>query len=348
SASSSRTTSASWRPSLPIWWSRPSPEAQPCRRRSEHEGPIGVAGRLRGCGRAPGGGGPADDGARPHGGGHPPAAGRRSGGGDRRPHPGGPAPSRCRSPVGLPGGDGGGRPPGGQRRAQHPSRHPGALRGPGHPAPRARGPGGGLSHRDPDRPGRPLRGLLCSQAELGAGPDGDGLWILPEEAPVGRPLAEVVPLAGQVLEFETYANRPDYLSILGLAREWSAASGKSLRLPPAGCPEGEVPVEERVAVSVEAPDLCLRYAARWVEGVTIGPSPRWMQERLLQAGMRPINNVVDVTNYVMLEMGQPLHAFDADRVREGASGKATLVIRRARPGERLVTLDGVQRALTPE
>ncbi|NMA72391.1 MAG: phenylalanine--tRNA ligase subunit beta [Firmicutes bacterium] len=191
-------------------------------------------------------------------------------------------------------------------------------------------------------------GMLCSQAELGAGPDGDGLWILPEEAPVGRPLAEVVPLAGQVLEFETYANRPDYLSILGLAREWSAASGKSLRLPPAGCPEGEVPVEERVAVSVEAPDLCLRYAARWVEGVTIGPSPRWMQERLLQAGMRPINNVVDVTNYVMLEMGQPLHAFDADRVREGASGKATLVIRRARPGERLVTLDGVQRALTPE
>lgn len=191
-------------------------------------------------------------------------------------------------------------------------------------------------------------GMLCSQAELGAGPDASGLWILPEDAPLGQTLAQALPRAGQVLEFEIYPNRPDCLSILGLAREWHAISGNPLRLPPSGCPESAVAVEDRVAVTVEAPDLCLRYAARWVEGVTIGPSPRWMQERLLQAGMRPINNVVDVTNYVMLEMGQPLHAFDADRVRAGAAGKATLVIRRAREGEKMVTLDGVERTLTPE
>ncbi|HEY8531399.1 MAG TPA: phenylalanine--tRNA ligase subunit beta, partial [Limnochorda sp.] len=191
-------------------------------------------------------------------------------------------------------------------------------------------------------------GMLCSQAELGAGPDASGLWILPDDAPVGVPVAQVLPLAGQVLEFDTYANRPDFLSIVGLAREWHAISGNPLRLPETGCPESDLPVEDRVEVRVEAPDLCPRYAARWVEGVTIGPSPRWMQERLLQAGMRPINNVVDVTNYVMLELGQPLHAFDADRVRAGWAGKATLVIRRAREGETMVTLDGVERSLTSD
>ncbi|BAS28333.1 phenylalanine--tRNA ligase subunit beta [Limnochorda pilosa] len=191
-------------------------------------------------------------------------------------------------------------------------------------------------------------GMLCSQAELGVGPDASGLWILPGRPPEGLALADALPLAGQVLEFEIYPNRPDCLSVLGLAREWHAVSGAPLREPRIRLEEGPSPVEERVEVIVEAPDLCPRYAARVVEGVRIAPSPPWMQERLLQAGMRPINNVVDVTNYVMLEMGQPLHAFDADRVRAGSGGKAALVVRRAREGERIVTLDGAERSLTPE
>lgn len=196
--------------------------------------------------------------------------------------------------------------------------------------------------------GVPSAGMLCSQAELGAGPDASGLWILPDDAPLGCSLAEALPLAGHVLEFEIYPNRPDCLSVLGLAREWHAVSGLPLRLPDTRVREGDVPIEEHVVVVVEAPDLCPRYAARLVEGVRIAPSPPWMQERLLQAGMRPINNVVDVTNYVMLEMGQPLHAFDAERVGRNPDGKATLVIRRARKGERMVTLDGVERTLTDD
>jgi phenylalanyl-tRNA synthetase beta chain len=148
---------------------------------------------------------------------------------------------------------------------------------------------------------------------------------------------------GSVLEVEVTPNRPDWLSVLGVAREVAALSGQHVREPLVDYAEAGVPIGEVVAIDIADPDLCHRYSASLITGVRVGPSPQWMQERLEAAGVRPINNVVDVTNYVMLEYGQPLHAFDFDRIR-----CHRVIIRRAREGERLVTLDGVARALGPE
>src|SRR5690606_18104358 len=135
-------------------------------------------------------------------------------------------------------------------------------------------------------------------------------------------------------------NRPDCLSVIGVAREVAAMAGGRVRLPRLPIQELQDPVEQATSVEVADPDLCLRYTARVLRGVQVGPSPAWLAQRLRVAGMRPINNVVDITNFVMWEWGQPLHAFDYDRLAEGR-----IVVRRARPGERLVTLDGVERAL---
>lgn len=182
-------------------------------------------------------------------------------------------------------------------------------------------------------------GMLCSEKELGIGDDASGLLVLPDEAEVGQSVAEQLGLDDAVIEFEIYPNRPDCLSVVGIAREISALTGAPLRLP--DVPEG---LRDRggpaVDVLVEAPDVCPRYCAQVVEGVTIGPSPLWMQQRLRAAGMRPINNVVDVTNYVMLELGQPLHAFDLAKL---AGPK--IKVRRPVEGERIETLDGVEREL---
>ncbi len=193
--------------------------------------------------------------------------------------------------------------------------------------------------------GRPVRGvmsdaMLCSEKELGISEDHEGVLILEDDVPVGVPARDV--LGEVVLEIEITPNYARALSIVGVAREVAAITGAPLCLPdPQVLAEGP-PIAGRAAVTIEAPDLCPRFTLGLAEHVRVGPSPRWMRHRLLHAGMRPINNVVDISNYVMLEWGQPTHAFDADRVAD-----QHLIVRLARPGERLTTLDGKDRDLTP-
>ncbi|HET6690618.1 MAG TPA: phenylalanine--tRNA ligase subunit beta [Miltoncostaeaceae bacterium] len=186
------------------------------------------------------------------------------------------------------------------------------------------------------------RGMILSARELGLGDDHSGIMELAEGPAPGTPLAEVLPLAETVLELEITSNRPDCLALYGVAREVHAVTGAPLAPldesdPPA---EGDGDVRDHASVEVRAPDLCPRYMARVFLDVRVGPSPGWLARRLEAAGMRAINNVVDVTNYVMLLTGQPLHAFDLDRL----AGRA-VVARRAGDGERIVTLDGQERVL---
>ena len=183
-------------------------------------------------------------------------------------------------------------------------------------------------------------GMICSVLELGIGEEHDGILVLPSDAPVGTPLADY--LGDVVLELEVTANRPDCFSILGVAREVAAFSGTTVTEPDVSYPEDGPPIEEQATVEIADAELCARYTGALLTGITIGPSPEWMQERLTRAGMRPINNIVDVTNYVMLETGQPLHAFDLDKVAD-----RHIIVRQAAPGERHVTLDGVERTLQP-
>ncbi len=186
-------------------------------------------------------------------------------------------------------------------------------------------------------------GMLCSARELGIDADARGLLLLPRTVAPGTPLAKALDLDDVLLEVNVTPNRPDALSHLGIAREVAAAFGCRVRPPRAAPREGERPAAEAVQVRIDAPDRCHRYAARVVEGVTIGPSPRWLAARLEACGIRSISNVVDVTNFVLLELGHPLHAFDLDRV----AGRQ-IVVRTARPGERITTLDGKERTLDPE
>lgn len=193
---------------------------------------------------------------------------------------------------------------------------------------------------------RPIRGvesagMVLSEKELGLSDDHEGILVLPEDALPGRPLVEQ--LGDIVFDISTWANRADLLGVLGFGRETAAITGKVLREPDRTYTESDRNVEDLVSVSIEDPDLCLRFTASVIENVNIGPSPEWMQDRLKKAGMRPINNVVDITNYVMLETGQPLHAFDYDLVRD-----KRIVARRAKPGEKLVTLDDVEREFDGE
>ena len=183
-------------------------------------------------------------------------------------------------------------------------------------------------------------GMVLSERELGLSEEHEGILELPADAPVGAPLADY--LGDVVLDAHIWPNRADTMNMVGLAREVAAIERAALHLPDDGYAEGEAPVADVAAVAIAAPELCARYVATVVDGVRIGPSPQWMQERLRAAGQRPINNVVDVTNYVMLELGNPLHAFDAGRLR------GTIVVRRARDGERMTTLDGEDRELSPD
>src|SRR2546427_3321389 len=189
--------------------------------------------------------------------------------------------------------------------------------------------------------GVPSQGMLCSERELGFGPEPeDGILVLDGDAPLGRDLVAHLGLDDHVLEVEVTPNRPDCLSVLGVARELAALTGARLRAPKIVLKEAGPPARTLVRVRIEAPDLCHRFTARAITGVTVGPSPAWLQARLRAVGLRPISNVVDVTNYVLWELGHPLHAFDAARVAD-----ATIVVRRARPGERFITLDGQARTL---
>ena len=184
-------------------------------------------------------------------------------------------------------------------------------------------------------------GMVCSELELGLGHDHEGILVLDADAPVGTPLAEL--LGDSVLDLELTPNRPDCLSLLGVAREVAALTGAEVREPPVTYRAAGPAVESLARVVIQDPDLCPRYTASVIQGVKIGPSPGWLAARLEKVGERPINSVVDVTNYVMFEMGQPLHAFDYDKVKDH-----TVVVRRAKPAELLVTLDGEPRDLDSE
>ena len=183
-------------------------------------------------------------------------------------------------------------------------------------------------------------GMICSEKELGLGEDHQGILVLREDAPVGTPLSDY--LGDQVLDVTVTPNRPDCLSMLGVAREVAALTGVWVKEPDSSYPEEGPPIGSVASVEIEDPDLCPRYTASLISGVTIGPSPSWLQDRLSKAGMRSINNVVDATNYVMLEYNQPLHAFDFKTLKE-----SKIIVRRARPGEVLISLDGVRRVLSP-
>lgn len=184
-------------------------------------------------------------------------------------------------------------------------------------------------------------GMVCSEKELGISDRHEGIVVLPEDAPVGTPLAEY--LGDVIFDLKITPNRPDCLSVIGIAREVAALTEKRVRLPEVSYDEQARPIGEFISIEIVDPDLCRRYCASLVTEVKVKPSPRWMQERLLSSGVRPINNVVDITNYVMLEYGQPMHAFDYHKI----AGKRVLV-RRARGDEAVVTLDGVERYLTSE
>lgn len=190
-------------------------------------------------------------------------------------------------------------------------------------------------------------GMMCSAAELSLGDDASGLLVLPPDAPVGVPFAEYQGLTDTVLELEVTPNRPDCLSIVGVAREVAAVTGQTYKVPAAAPREQGAPVADLVDVEIVDPSLCPRYTARVIRGVKIGPSPAWLAKRIAAAGARPVNNVVDATNYVMFELGQPLHAFDLGALsRRG--GKAAIAVRTARKGETITTLDGQDRVLTSD
>lgn len=183
-------------------------------------------------------------------------------------------------------------------------------------------------------------GMLCSEAELGLSEEGSGILILPPDAPLGQRVGAYLGLEDTVLEIAVTPNRGDCLSVLGMAREVAAlAKGKLLRARITGRERGG-PVSEAIRVRIDDPSGCARYAARLVRSVKVAASPRWVQSRLQSVGLRPINNVVDVTNLVMIERGQPLHAFDYDRLP-----KPEIVVRRAGGSQLFRTLDGVDREL---
>jgi phenylalanyl-tRNA synthetase beta chain len=184
-------------------------------------------------------------------------------------------------------------------------------------------------------------GMILAEDEVGLGTDHSGIMVLADEYKAGTPLADVLPLWDDVLLVESTGNRPDLLSVYGIAREVAALYDLPLRDISEGQAQGDVPKDEEVRIEIEDFEACPRYVGRLFRDVTIGPSPLWLKARLLAAGMRPISNIVDITNYVMLALGNPLHAFDHSKL----VGK--VIVRFARPGELLVTLDGTARALEP-
>ena len=183
-------------------------------------------------------------------------------------------------------------------------------------------------------------GMVMSEAELGLSEEHEGIIVLDAETPLGLTAQEV--LGDTILEIDVTPNNGRILSMVGIAREIAALFGGEVRYPSSEWHAAGPPAEGMLSMEIQDPDLCARYSGAVIQNVTIGPSPAWMQRRLALAGMRPINNIVDITNYVMLEMGQPLHAFDYDAV-EGHK----IIVRRARQGEQIETLDHVHRTLDP-
>ncbi|MCK5552699.1 MAG: phenylalanine--tRNA ligase subunit beta, partial [Deltaproteobacteria bacterium] len=196
-------------------------------------------------------------------------------------------------------------------------------------------------------------GMVCSEKELGLSDEHTGILLLDEDAPVGTPLVDY--MGDIVLDFDLTPNLARCFSIIGVAREVAALTRQKLRVDDPEMQALGEPIQGQIEIEIADPDLCFRYSATLIRDIEIGPSPSWMQRRLLLCGMRPINNIVDVTNYVMLEWGQPLHAFDYDMLRNrgghaGSSGgePPVIIVRRAKPAETMTTLDGVHRDLTED
>ncbi|MEA2062185.1 MAG: phenylalanine--tRNA ligase subunit beta, partial [Gemmatimonadota bacterium] len=185
-------------------------------------------------------------------------------------------------------------------------------------------------------------GMLCSEQELGFSEQAAGLLELDGSLEPGMPLIQALDREDWCLELEITANRGDMWSHLGAARELQQYAGSRVKLPDAAVTEGALGIDSVTSVTLEDPEGCPRYMARVIDGVTVGPSPAWLIHRLEAVGQRSINNVVDVTNFILFELGQPLHAFDLDHL-----GGKRIVVRKARPGEKLITLDEVERMLEP-
>ena len=191
-------------------------------------------------------------------------------------------------------------------------------------------------------------GMNCSSRELGLGDDQSGIMILPKDAPIGVPLTDYLGMSDVVLDCEITPNRPDCLSMTGMAVEVSAMYDTDTHIElPRVTSESGADASEQVDVTIADPELCSRYTARVVRNVKIGPSPEWLARRVTACGGRSINNVVDVTNYVMYLTGQPLHAFDLGKLTK-EDGKYHIVVRAAEDGEHIVTLDGEDRELSSD
>ena len=199
---------------------------------------------------------------------------------------------------------------------------------------------GGYTIKSSKIRGAVSEGMLCSEQELGIGDDASGVMILPHDLAVGLDLAEALNLKDMVLDIVITPNRSDCLSIIGIAREIAAITRSTLRYPDTAVAENEGDIKSVTAVAILDPDLCPRYSARIIKDITIKPSPLWMRQRLEAVGLRAINNIVDVTNYVMMELGQPLHAFDFRFLEEGR-----IVVRRSRGGETFTSLDDKEHVL---
>ena len=194
--------------------------------------------------------------------------------------------------------------------------------------------------------GEESHGMLCSEQELAISDEASGLMELPNDTQIGISIVEALGLDDVVLELEITPNRPDCLSMIGVAREISVSTGNPLKLPEVNVQysaSAGIAIQDLTSVTIEAPDLCPRYAARVIRGVKIAPSPAWLQHRLKAVGVGTINNIVDITNYVLMEYGHPLHAFDYHQLTENR-----IIVRRAEPGETLQTIDAEEQELTPD
>jgi phenylalanyl-tRNA synthetase beta chain len=201
----------------------------------------------------------------------------------------------------------------------------------------------GLTVEAADIRGQTSEGMLCSETELAVGADSSGILLLPKKAKPGLGIAAALGLSDTVLEFDLTPNRSDCLSVIGIAREVAALLKAPLKRPEIKLPRGGTPVGDLTSVTIEAPVHCPRYTARVVTDVKVGPSPFWLQDRLNSVGLRAINNLVDVTNFVLMETGQPLHAFDFDRLVQNR-----IVVKTAKDGQTFKTLDGVERSLASD
>jgi len=224
--------------------------------------------------------------------------------------------------------------------------HGGRIPGPLHGQPKQEG---GVKITKGKLRGVESYGMLCSASELGFADKvipvaiRDGIWILGEEYPPGQNIEDALDLSQSTVDFEITPNRPDCLSMIGMAREAGATFQKAFRYPEAKCEHEEGSAADYLSVEIKRPDLCKRYVARIVKDVKVEQSPWWLQKRLIFAGMRPINNIVDITNYIMLEYGEPIHAFDIRQIEENK-----IIVDTAQSGEVFTTLDDTERTLTED